>query len=701
MIIAHGVDAKLAIWDIETYKEVFDFGVYDPDKKEWIEFEISAYKNDLYKIIKFYQNKEYDYYVSFNGVKFDHQVLQFIVYNYEGWYDLTGLEICKKIHDFVQRLIDDQSYDIPPPYREDNFPVKAIDVFLIFHFDNEARRTSLKWCENMLNIDIEEMPIDHNTVGLSEKDIELIRFYRRNDVIATYCVLLVCIGELDKVPDIIQEHFGYKVELPELKDYRGKNKVQDRFDVQKETGMKCLNWSDVKIGEEWNKTDYMSAENIKDTSQLFPKKVKHPYGQRFKNFFPKTMEFKTDKLKNFINEVGESYVLSKKQEFKITIGKTTYTVAKGGLHSTEKNRFVIPLPGMRYDDLDVGGQYPNSIWKLRVFPPHLKETILGQFYGKIERRTKYKKIAKELIDKGEAVEARPYSSIQEMLKLCNNGGYYGKLGQPGSFLEYPEGLLRVCMGNQIEILMLVEAYELEGFQVLSGNTDGITVLYNENQRERFLEIAKWWELKVGNIEMGKLEETPFVSVWQESINHYIGLKRDGKVKKKGRFATEFEFNKSKNSRIVPLAIEAYFIHKKDPIEFVMNHKNIFDFCICKKGTRKLRYEELLPQDAVNVYHKIVRYYISNSGNILKKRGIDINNEPVDSYCEAMNKDYPWLGLPKVQVFNRPFSVDNIKKHDINYTFYIIEILERIDAIEKTKKAKYYADRFKAQQTSLF
>jgi len=47
----------------------------------------------------------------------------------------------------------------------------------------------------------------------------------------------------------------------------------------------------------------------------------------------------------------------------------------------------------------------------------------------------------------------------------------GKLGQRGSFLEYPEGMLRVTMGNQMEILMLIEKLEMSGFQVLSGNTE--------------------------------------------------------------------------------------------------------------------------------------------------------------------------------------------------------------------------------------
>lgn len=700
MVIAHGIDARIAVFDIETYHELFDIGIYDPDKKEWIEFEISKDKNDLYSFVKFYTSKTHDYWVSFNGIGFDHQVLQYIVNEHHRWFDLSNLEVARKIADFAQVIIDNGKYGIPLPYYESSLYVKPIDVFKIHHFDNEARRTSLKWCETMMNMDIEEMPFEFNKKNLTSAEISAIRKYRRNDVIATLCLLYLTLGEIDKLIETIEEFFGYKTTLEELSDYKGKNKIQDRFDLIKETGLPCLNWSDVKIGEEWNKKDYKDAENIKDDSILFPKKVKHPYGQKFKNFFPSTMEFKTSELREFIEKVGNTPVLAKKQEFSIKIGSTTYTVAKGGLHSTEKNRFVIPTESQRYDDLDVGGQYPNSILKLLVYPPHLKPVIIVQFKEKIARRTKYKKIAKELIDKGEAKEARPYSSIQEMLKLCNNGGYYGKLGQKGSFLEYPEGLLKVCMGNQIEILMLIEAFELEGFKVLSGNTDGVTVLYDNNKRDRFLEISKWWEEKVGNIEMGKLEETPFLKVFQESINHYIALKRDGKVKKKGRFATTFEMHKNKNSRIVPLALEAYFINGKNPIEFIENHTNIFDFCISKKGSGGLHYEELLPQNQINTYGKVVRYYISNNGNVLKKRGINNEGDPMDNHCEAIDKDFPWLGQPLVKIFNKPIITD-IKKYDINYSYYIIETLKRIDAIEKTKKAKMYADRFKTLQGSLF
>ena len=537
----------------------------------------------------------------------------------------------------------------------------------------------------MLNEDVEEMPIHHSKENLTREEIEIIRAYRRNDVKVTEKLFQLTLGNVD---------------IPELKDYKGKNKIQDRFDVMQETGLQCLNWSDVKIGEEWNKLDYMKEENISDPRDLFPKKVKHPYGQKFKNFFPKHMEFQTDQLKDFVKKLGNEYVKNTKQEFPIKIGNTTYTIAKGGLHSTEKHRHITIPKGFRYDDEDIGSQYPNSMVKFEICPPHLKKTFLHQYKGKISKRISYKKIAKDLIKENQKEKARPLMSVQEMLKLCLNGGGYGKLGQRGSFLEFPEGMLRVTMGNQMEILMLIERLEMSGFQVLSGNTDGISVYYPETKRQEFLEICEWWEKKVGNFEMGKLEETPFKEVWQESINHYIAKKEDG-VKKKGRFATEFELHKNKSKRIIPMALEAYFIDKKDPAEFIRNHKNIYDFCIAKKAAGKMYYEEQWQEDGVTktkTHKKLVRYFISTNGTVLYKRGFNNQGDPVNNHCEAETD----IGQPLITYFNRFFESDDYK---IDYNYYILETLERIDSIEKTRKAKAFVDSIKAEkggnQLSLF
>lgn len=422
MIIAKGIDVPIGIFDIETLLECFDVGIFDMDTREWTEFQVSVYKNELFAFVKFYKQNKFKYWVSFNGISFDHPVLEYIVDNHQDWFDKSSLEICKMISDYAGKIIEDQNYGIAPRYREHNFSVNALDVFRIHHFDNEARRTSLKWTEFMMNMDVEEIPIHHLATGLTEKDIEDIQSYRKNDVIATAALLYITLGDLVSVIALIKEFFGYDMNLDELKDYMGKNKIQDRFDVEAETGMKCLNWSDVKIGEEWNKLDYKEAEKIRDDKVLFNRKVKYPFGQKFKNFFPPSMDFKTENLKKFFKIVGETPVLAMKQEFSITIGNTLYTVAKGGLHSTEKNRTIIPIEGRILRDADVGSQYPNSIVKLNIYPPHLKSTIMEQFKGKIKKRFVYKDKGNFLKKEGKKEEARPYMSVQEMLKLCLNGG---------------------------------------------------------------------------------------------------------------------------------------------------------------------------------------------------------------------------------------------------------------------------------------
>lgn len=684
MKIAEGHDVKLGVCDIETLLELFDVGIYDPDTQQWVEFEVSAYKNELFEFVKHYTSNSYDYLVTFNGISFDQQVLEWVVENHQSWIDLTNLQICKKISDYAGQLIENSNYGLFLPYKESKFTIPAIDLFRIHHFDNEARRTSLKWCEFMFNMDVEEMPVHHLKSGITQEEVQMIQDYRRHDVMATYKLLLLTLGQID---------------LPELGDYNGKNAIETRLQFIAETGMPCLNWSDVKIGEEWNKLEYMKAEYIVDEKLLFPTKVKHPYGQKFSKYFPPSMEFKTPEVQKFIKHLGNQYVKAEKQEFPITIGNTTYTIAKGGIHSTEKNRKLTIPAGKKAKDADVGGQYPWGCIKWVVYAPHLKKTIIVNLEQTAADKDRYKQLGKEETDK---LKKSKLKGLETSTKLRMNGGYYGKMGQKGSFLEYPEGVLRVTLGNQIEILMLIEALEVAGFDVVSGNTDGIVTVYSEEREAEYLKICKDWETKVGNIKMGKLEYAGILSMHQDSINSYIAKLDDEKggfkVKKKGRFMTEFELNKNKSKRIVPLALEAYFIYGKDPIEFVRNHKNIYDFCIAKKASGKMHYEEQWEEEGkirTKVHKKLVRYFVSTQGTILYKRGWNNEGKPMNNHVNAPTE----LGQPLVTYFNRFFEANDYK---IDYNHYILEVLERIDAIEKTKKAKSFVDGLNpGQQLSLF
>lgn len=59
---------------------------------------------------------------------------------------------------------------------------------------------------------------------------------------------------------------------------------------------------------------------------------------------------------------------------------------------------------------------------MRIYAPHLADTMIKLFTGKIDKRIVYKKKAEEYKKKGDLKMSRIYKSVQDMLKLCLNGG---------------------------------------------------------------------------------------------------------------------------------------------------------------------------------------------------------------------------------------------------------------------------------------
>ena len=294
-------ELKVLIVDIETYDELYLLVAYHPDEKRYYKFEVSKWKNELDGMMKFLEDHSEHYVVTFNGLSFDSQVIEWIIKHHQDWWDLSGLEITAKIAQFAKDRIDDSNYEIFPPYREEQLSMKQIDLFTIWHFNNINRRTSLKSIEYSLQlINIEETPVPFNKKDLTRQEAIQVIDYCVNDVKATYEFYLLTRGlTLNPI-------------------YKGKDKIADRFIMEEEFGLKCLNWDDVKIGAEWNKLDYIELTKRREDT-LKPKKKIHFYGKKFSQFFPpvtKEVKAQTPELRKFIREFGNTFALNKKQEFK-------------------------------------------------------------------------------------------------------------------------------------------------------------------------------------------------------------------------------------------------------------------------------------------------------------------------------------------------------------------------------------------------
>src|SRR5688572_28687847 len=103
------------VYDCETLTEMFYIAFLN-EQGGYVEFEISEWKNELYALIKWYNNKNIDFAVGYNNLGFDAQVMEYIIRTHDEWIDLNNIQISEKISLFVQNLIDSQRWKSKLPY---------------------------------------------------------------------------------------------------------------------------------------------------------------------------------------------------------------------------------------------------------------------------------------------------------------------------------------------------------------------------------------------------------------------------------------------------------------------------------------------------------------------------------------------------------------------------------------------------------
>ena len=227
--------------------------------------------------------------------------------------------------------------------------------------------------------------------------------------------------------------------------------------------------------------------------------------------------------------------------------------------------------------------------------------------------------------------------------------------------------------------------ELEGINVVSANTDGIVCLFDESLNDKYYEICHKWESIVGNENLGQLEYVDYEFLAQTSVNDYIALTQDGTVKKKGDFLTEFELHKNKSRRIVPLALEQYFINKIKPEVFIKNHNNIYDFCLAIKGNSESSFYLIdVLSNQKEKLQKINRFYISNSKNILIKELPPLENKKITNQIDIFGDIDTGERITRIEVgYNVTIFNKFVEKndYDINYNYYISKCYEIINKIQ--------------------
>jgi len=306
---------KLLIFDIETLKEMFLIGIYEPSTDMYFEFEISAERDELHSFISFTETHSDCFWVGYNNLRFDSQVVEWILRNAEEWYSYGSLELAAMIAQKAADVIHDANYEVLPEYSEHNLTLKQIDLFKIHHYDNKNRRVSLKRLEFEMDLEnIEEMPVHHLKENMTFEERQLTRDYCKNDIMATYEFYKITIGDTTHPL------------------YRGNNQIELRMDIQEEFNIPCLNYSDSKIGDEMIKKYYCEEKRI-DYKDL-PKKGYFRKSIAVKNCIASYVKFQTPLLKSFLERMkGASLGMQDDFKEEIHFYNNVYSFMKGGLHT--------------------------------------------------------------------------------------------------------------------------------------------------------------------------------------------------------------------------------------------------------------------------------------------------------------------------------------------------------------------------------
>lgn len=176
----------------------------------------------------------------------------------------------------------------------------------------------------------------------------------------------------------------------------------------------------------------------------------------------------------------------------------------------------------------------------------------------------------------------------------------------------------------------------------------------------------------------------FLEVWfdmRKNVPDYLYKIEAGQflyagTKCKGRFEfTGLALHKNKSNLVIPKALYAYFVHGIPPETYLLQNKNILDYC---SGSRS-RGDWYFAQSCIidgeyvkTVLQHVIRYYISNKGcKIIKYNSKDGR--------ETKSEAGPYL-----QTVYNTLTNNEFESYDLNIAYYLKAIEKEIDNINKVE-----------------
>jgi len=634
------------IYDIEIYPNIFLVCAENINTKQKLSFEISIRKIQTQQLVEFL-NQDIRL-IGFNNKNYDDLMLQ----KFLECLHLKGKDLVQALKKHSDNLITRENYS---KFCKKFVKVPTIDLFLLNHFDNDARRCSLKELEFVFNMNnIQELPFDY-TQPIPVTEFDTLVKYCWNDIEATFKL------------------YNYSIQELELREELG--------------GKELLSFNSPKLGErsfcqamiKINPTFEQKLQNKSPRKEIKLADVIFPYVE-FKNIgFQKLLEyFKskviTDTYKVFselpfdtLNLIEGHYNVYKtkgvQKNLNINYNGFEFVFGTGGIHGCIE-------PGIyetdqKHDilDIDVASYYPNLAIKNKLYPEHLGVEFCDVYEYRYNERGNYTK----------------GSTFNKSIKLELNG-VYGKSNSKYSPFYDPKYTMAITINGQLLIVMLAEQL-MNHSQLLQTNTDGVTIKVLKSNLPKIQEILDWWQ----NLTSLTLETANYSKMVIKDVSNYLAVYINHKVKRKGaafKTKTELELHENHSGVIVQEAISAYFISNTAPEQFLLQELELGldKFYMRAKVQREHR---LVARDTTDIpLQRITRYVVTNTGVSLIKIMPPLPKNP-DKWRET-EIEAGW----KCTACNNLSTIDiESLKQNINIEYYLIQIKKVINAIEKRNNPK--------------
>jgi len=602
------------VMDYETLSNCFT-GVFENYKTlETRVFVVHDLQNDLGKFVSFLNenvtNKEW--HIAYNGLAFDSQITQFVLDNHDDWLDFTGCEIANIIYRYAQRTIEKSNKKEFADYPQWKLAIGQIDIFKMHHWDNPAKRSSLKWIQYSMDWDnILEMPIHHSSAITTKEEIDTIIEYCINDVKST------------------KEIYN-----------RSKSQIALRKELTKTYGINLFSASEPRISKEL--FGYYLSEKLNIPKKELRGLRTHRDIIKIKDIILPYIKFTSNEFSTLLQRFNALEINGRnlKGSFKYSLNykdvKTDFGL--GGVHGARKKGVYESNEDMIIMSSDVTSFYPNLAIRNRWSPGHFPvDEFCNQYEWFFEER---KKIPKS-------------NPMNYVYKIILNSTF-GLSNDENSFFYDPELCMKITINGQLTLMMLYEQImeRIPGAISLLHNTDGVETIIPRKYYDEYMLICKEWE-DITNL---SLEHDQYQKLVLGDVNNYIGLNnfkevditkwREIKqsdphylfkvendkfsyaaVKLKGRFDFHnLQLHKNKSKLVIPKAIHQYFVHNVLPEEYLEQNKNILDYCIGFKSngdwkcvSRSIKEGAYVEEDL----QRTNRYYISKKGvKIIKLNTVD-------------------------------------------------------------------------------